>query len=89
VAKLFAFFAERIGRITNKPAKMTTFSIYNLARNNNFDCSKAARELGFKCRPFEKTIQDTVEWLRSENKINDKSCGTKKRGPENRLKEVL
>jgi dihydroflavonol-4-reductase len=70
VAKFFAFFAERISRITKKPAKMTTFSIYNLARNNNFDCSKAVRELGFTCRPFEKTIQDTVEWLRSENKIN-------------------
>jgi dihydroflavonol-4-reductase len=34
------------------------------------------------------SIQDTVEWLRSENKMNDKSCGTKKRRPENRLKGV-
>jgi dihydroflavonol-4-reductase len=70
VAKFFAFFAERIGKITKKPVKLTTFSIYNLARNNNFDCSKAVRELGFKCRSFEETIQDTVEWLRAEDKIN-------------------
>jgi dihydroflavonol-4-reductase len=69
-AKFFAFFAERIGKITKKPVKLTTFSIYNLARNNNFDCSRAARELGFKCRPFEETIQDTVEWLLEEGKIN-------------------
>jgi dihydroflavonol-4-reductase len=68
-AKFFAFFAERIGKITKRPAKLTTFSIYNLARNNNFDCSRAARELGFQCRPFEETIQDTVEWLRAEGKI--------------------
>jgi dihydroflavonol-4-reductase len=68
-ARFFAFFAEWIGKLTKKPAKLTTFSIYNLARNNNFDCSKAARELGFKCRPFEKTIQDTIEWLRIEGKI--------------------
>jgi dihydroflavonol-4-reductase len=69
-AKFFAFFAERIGKITKRPAKLTTFSIYNLARNNDFDCSRAARELGFKCRPFEETIRDTVEWLRVEGKIN-------------------
>jgi dihydroflavonol-4-reductase len=69
VAKVLAFFAETAAKITKKPAMMTTFSIYNLARNNDFDCSKAVRELDFKCRPFEKTIQDTVEWLQKEGKI--------------------
>jgi dihydroflavonol-4-reductase len=59
-AKFLAFFAELVSRITKKPTRLTTFAIYNLARNNNFDCSKAVRELGFKCRPFEKTIQQTV-----------------------------
>jgi dihydroflavonol-4-reductase len=70
VARFLAFFAEIAAKITKKPAMLTTFSIYNLARNNNFDCSRAMRELGFKCRPFEETIQDTVEWLQAEGKIN-------------------
>jgi dihydroflavonol-4-reductase len=47
----------------------TTYSVYNLARNNDFDCSKAMRELGYQCRPFEETIRDTVEWLEAEGKI--------------------
>jgi dihydroflavonol-4-reductase len=69
LARFMAFFAEIAAKITKKPARLTTFSIYNLARNNNFDCSKAARELGFKCRPFEQTIQDAVRWLHTEGKI--------------------
>ena len=44
------------GKITGKPSLLTDFAIYNLARNNNFDCSKASTELGFKCRPFEESI---------------------------------
>jgi dihydroflavonol-4-reductase len=69
LARFTALFAETAARITKKPARLTSFSIYNLARNNNFDCSKAARELGFKCRPFEETIRDTVYWLETEGKI--------------------
>ncbi|GHV68147.1 epimerase [Spirochaetia bacterium] len=68
-AKFLAFFAEIAAKITKKPAMLTTFSIYNLARNNNFDCSRAVQELGFKCRPFEKTIEDTIDWLQAEGKI--------------------
>ena len=37
-----------------------------LNRNNDFDCSKAKRELGFCCRPFSESIRDTVEWLGKE-----------------------
>jgi dihydroflavonol-4-reductase len=68
-ARFMAFFAEMAARITKKTAKLTRFSIYNLARNNNFDCSKAMMELGYQCRPFEETIRDTVEWLKTEGKI--------------------
>jgi dihydroflavonol-4-reductase len=68
-ARFLAFFAELAGGISKKPARLTSFAVYNLTRNNNFDCSKAARELGFKCRPFEETIGETVEWLRREGKI--------------------
>ena len=73
LAKFLAFFAEIAGKITKKPVKLTMFSIYNLARNNNFDCSKASRELGFKCRPFEQTMRETIEWLQAEGKIKVKS----------------
>lgn len=48
---------------------MTTFSVYNLARNNSFDYSKAQRELGYTTRPYTQTIQDEVAWLKAEGLI--------------------
>lgn len=65
VAKL----AEIVARITGKQPVMTTFSVYNLARNNSFDSSKAKRELGYKTRSYEETIRDEIIWLKKEGKI--------------------
>ena len=42
----------------------TLFSIYMLSRNNEFDCSKAEKELCFHCRLFTESICDTVSSLR-------------------------
>lgn len=69
--------ANQIARIMEKRAKktgkmplMTTFSVYNLARNNTFDYSKAEKELGYHTRPYAQTIHDEVQWLRQEGKLN-------------------
>ncbi len=48
---------------------LTTFSVYNLARNNTFDSSKAKRELGYHTRPYKETIHDEVQWLKATGKI--------------------
>lgn len=49
---------------------MTTFSVYNLKRNNRFDYSKAKRELGYTTRPVEQTLRDTAQWLQKSGLIN-------------------
>ncbi len=68
--------ADKIARVLEKKAEkkgekpmMTTFSVYNLARNNDFDYSKAQQELGYTTRPYAETIHDEVEWLRAEGLI--------------------
>ena len=48
---------------------MTRFSVYNLARNNDFDSAKAKRELGYTTRSYRETIHDEVEWLKKAGKI--------------------
>ena len=48
---------------------MTTFSVYNLARNNEFDSSKAIKELGYKPRSYRETIHDELKWLKKTAKI--------------------
>lgn len=69
LAKGLAVIMEAGSKITRKPAVLTDFAIYNLVRNNNYDCSKAKKELDFYCRPFEETIRDEVAWLKAEGKI--------------------
>ena len=54
---------------TGKRPLMTTFSVYNLARNNTFDSTKAKKELGYTTRSYEETIHDEVEWLKQTGKI--------------------
>jgi len=68
--------ANKIAGVLEKQAKkkgtrplMTTFSVYNLARNNAFDSTKARTELGYTTRPYEETIRDEIAWLKKEGKI--------------------
>ena len=60
---------EKQAEKTGKKPLMTTFSVYNLARNNEFDYSKAQRELGYTTRPYQETIHDEVQWMIAEGLI--------------------
>ena len=55
--------ANAMAKVMEKQAKhkgtkplMTTFSVYNLSRNNDYDSSKARRELGYRTRSYRETI---------------------------------
>lgn len=73
-AMKIAKVAEKRAKKSGKPTLLTTFAVYNLARNNVFDSSKAQRELGYHTRPFHQTIRDEVIWLAEEGKITLKGC---------------
>lgn len=70
------FLAEMIAKRMEKKAEktgemplMTTFSVYNLKRNNVFDYSKAINELGYRTRPMHQTLRDQIKWLKDNNMI--------------------
>lgn len=69
VANFIASVLEKQAKKSGKQPLMTTFSVYNLARNNSFDSSKAKEELGYTTRPYEETIRDEILWLKKEGKI--------------------
>lgn len=70
VANFLAASLEKKSKKTGKEPLMTTFSVYNLARNNDFDSTKAKNELGYVARPYTETIRDEVAWLKKEGKIS-------------------
>ncbi len=61
---------EKQAEKTGKKPLMTTFSVYNLARNNVFDYSKARNELGYTTRSYQETIRDEVQWMIAEGLID-------------------
>ncbi len=61
---------EKQAEKTGKKPLMTTFSVYNLARNNVFDYSKARNELGYTTRSYQETIHDEVQWMVEEGLID-------------------
>ena len=45
---------------------MTSFAVYNLVRNNEFDSSKAVAELGYNPRPMAQSIAEEIDWMIEE-----------------------
>lgn len=60
--RLAAFMEKKAAKTGEKPL-MTNFAVYNLARNNAFDYTKAERELGYHTRPYADTLRDEAQWL--------------------------
>ena len=69
IAKIIARAAEKKAKKTGEKPLMTTFSVYNLERNNAFDYEKAKSELGYHTRSYAETIHDEVAWLRAEGQL--------------------
>lgn len=70
IANFLASILEKKAKKSGKQPLMTTFSVYNLASNNEFDSSKAKEELGYTTRSYEETIRDEIAWLKQQGKIN-------------------
>ena len=69
VAKFLAKIMEKQAAKKGTKPLLTTFSVYNLERNNRFDYSKARKELGYKTRSYEETLHDEAIWLKKEGKL--------------------
>ena len=69
MANFIAGILEKKAKKKGEKPLMTSFSVYNLARNNVFDSGKARRELGYTTRSYRETIHDEIAWLKAEGKI--------------------
>lgn len=69
MAYFMADIMEKQAKRKGAKPMMTRFSVYNLARNNDFDSSKAKKELGYTTRSYRETIRDEVAWLKKTGKI--------------------
>ena len=58
IGKVLGAMSDLAEKLTHKPQRMTSFAVYNLVRNNNFDSSKAIAELGYSPRPMAQSIAE-------------------------------
>ena len=66
VGKLLGKMSDAAEKLTHKPQRMTSFAVYNLVRNNEFDSSKAIAELGYNPRPMAQSIAEEIDWMIAE-----------------------
>ena len=70
-ADMMAGIMEKTAAAKGEKPLMTHFSIYNLARNNDFDSTKAKTELGYTTRSYQETIHDEIAWLKEAGYIGE------------------
>lgn len=68
-ARLFAPVIEGFCRLTGRVPLYTTYSLYTLKAASNFSNDKAKKELAFSTRPMEKTLHDTVAFLKQRKRF--------------------
>ena len=66
--KLIAPLAELFYKITRIRPRITRYAIETLLSNSRITCRKAETELGYRHRPLTKTVADTVQWWRENQK---------------------
>lgn len=66
LGKVIGKASDLAEKLTRKPQRMTSFAVYNLLRNNEFDFSKAKRELGYHPRPMAQSIAEEIDWMIEE-----------------------
>ncbi len=65
----FAPLGSLYGKMAGRPAWFSSYTLYNLQRNNNYSRAKAERDLGFQSRKLKETIADTIAWLRETGQM--------------------
>lgn len=69
IAYFMASVMEKRAKKTGKRPAMSTYAVWNLIRNNEFDSNKAMRELGYTTRSYKETIHDQILWMKSKKII--------------------
>ena len=75
IGKLLGRMSDMAEKLTHKPQRMTSFAVYNLLRNNDFDSSKAIRELGYHPRPMSQSIAEEIDWMIAEGIVSVSPAG--------------
>lgn len=66
IAYFASFFTSIHALLWKTKPRFTTYSIETVNMWNTYSHEKASREIGYYPRPIEKTVEETLDWLRQE-----------------------
>ncbi|KKK90402.1 hypothetical protein LCGC14_2723340, partial [marine sediment metagenome] len=66
-----SYFNVFFSKLRNKTPKFTPSAMKSIQMHRYISHRKATDELGYKPRPFEETIKDTLEWFRSAGMLEE------------------
>jgi dihydroflavonol-4-reductase len=69
LAKASVPFCALYYKLRRQIPLFNTYSLQTLSCNSCYSHERAANELGYKPRPFEETISDTIAWLKGQGRI--------------------
>ena len=61
--------AELYYKVSKEKPLFTAYSLRVLSSNSNFSHQKATDELDYQPRPLQRTLKDTIDWMKKEQKI--------------------
>lgn len=73
LCRMPAYCVTAVAKTLNMTTKFTPIALKTLESHRTISHEKAARELGYRTRPIEDTIRDTLDWFRSQGML-DTSC---------------
>jgi len=69
LARVSAPLIQGISHLSRKRPLYTSVSLRALRSNREISHAKAARELGYRPRPFRETLEDTLRWFRENGNL--------------------
>jgi len=69
LAHIGAVFFKGMSKLDGKRPLYTSMSLKTLQGNRNISHERAARELGYKPRPFRESLEDTLRWFRENGQL--------------------
>lgn len=63
------------GRLSGRTPKFTPAAVRSVRMHRHISGEKAFRELGYRPRPFEQTLQDTLDWFAEQGLLDLRSRG--------------
>lgn len=70
VARFMAGIMEKKAERNGTTQLLTRYSFWVLSKNNEYDSTKACRELGYRSRSYKETIHDEVMWFKEQGLIS-------------------